>query len=144
MAAIFTVDTSNLAKVIGSLGLITSDASETMAIAAEMLVTEVGDRWESAGDGQWPPLAASTLAKRRGSSAQILIDTGIARNSVEGEGGEDWAEAASGVNYLVYHCGDGPRKVIPLRDPFSISQAAQDRVLDFIEEDLVARWEKSG
>ena len=139
---VFKVDVSDLAKVVGSLGLITKDASGTMEVAAEMLVTEVGDRWESAGDGQWPSLAPSTLAKRRGTTAQILIDTGAARNSTFAESGADFAEAANPTSYMAFHCGDGPRKKIPLRDPFSLGEEALARVVDFIEEDLVARWQQ--
>ena len=75
--------------------------SGALAVAAEMLVAEVNDKFQSGGPG-WPPLAESTLARRRGSVAQILVDTGRLAGSIHGVHGADFAEAATDVSYAVY------------------------------------------
>lgn len=131
-----SVDASELLSVLGEIRDI--DLTPTMARAGAMLVDEVHQRWLSAGDGTWPRLAPSTMA-RRGLVAQILIDSGNAFGSVVPIFGKDYAEVGSDVDYLRYHCGDGPRTKIPERDPFDISDAAFDRIADFIELDVARR-----
>jgi phage gpG-like protein len=133
-------DTKELTKALEALSDGFENSEATMQIAADMLVAEVHDRWQSAGDGSWPPLAASTLAKRRGSSAQILIDTGRAFASVHAAHGKDFAEANTDTSYMKYHCGDGPHAKIPKRDPFELSDEARERIQDFVLEDLLRRW----
>ena len=155
MAELAPVDVKELIKTIQSLGKAGDVLEPTMSVAAEMLVSEVQDRWRSAGDGQWPPLAPSTLAHRRSgkkskgkkgggkgsaTKAQILMDTGRAFGSVQAFHGPDFAQAASDVDYMKYHCGDGPRTKIPKRDPFEISDEAEERVMEFVLADIVARW----
>lgn len=109
------------------------DLSGTMAIVAESLVAAVNDQFETAGGGSWAPLAARTLKKRRGSSAQILKDTGRFAASIRGDSGADFAEATTDVSYAVYHVSDAPRKVIPLRNPFDVP----DEILDEATETIL-------
>ncbi len=135
-----TVDAGELLKLIQSLGKASDALEPTMAVAAEMLVAEVQDRWRNAGDGEWPALSPATLEKRRGTIAQILQDTGRGIGSVQAAHGADYAEAASDVDYMKYHCGDGPRTKIPKRDPFDLSDAAQERVMEYVLADVVTRW----
>ena len=68
------VDTSELDRELGAIERRVTDYSPITPVLAEILVSAVNDRWQSGGNGQWPPLAASTLYKRRlhGKGAQIL------------------------------------------------------------------------
>lgn len=135
-----TVDVRDLSKVTVKLGDRAKDVSPAMAIVAEMLVSAVNDNFETAGHGTWPGLAESTKAKRRGTIYQILKDTGRAAGSIRGEHAHDYAEASSDVDYLKYHVGDGPRTVIPKRDPFELEEAvyeeAVDVIVDYVSQDM--------
>lgn len=103
-----------------------------MATIAEMLVGRVQEEFETAGHGRWPKLAESTLRKRRmrGAGAQILKDTGRAAASIRADHTETSAEAATDVSYMVFHCSDAPRTIIPLRNPFDIPDDAFDEATD--------------
>lgn len=120
------VDTSELDRELSAIERRVTDYSEITPVLAEVLVSWVNDRWSSGGFGQWAPLAPSTLYKRRkhGKGAQILQDTGRAIASVQADSGATWAQAATDVSYMVYHVSDGARRVIPLRDPFDVEEAA--------------------
>jgi len=111
------------------------DLSEIMAVIAEDLVSAVSDRYDSEGDGQWPPHAPSTL-RSRGGGAKLLQDTGVLAASTEANSGPDFAEATTGVSYIVYHLDGGP--IIPKRNPFEIDDSVFDEavetLLDFITE----------
>lgn len=126
------VDTSELDRELTAIERRVTDYSEITPVLAEILVSWVNDRWQSGGFGQFPPLAPSTLYKRRlrGKGAQILLDTGRAAASVEADSGPTWAQAASDVGYLVYHVSDQARRVIPLRDPFDVEEAAWPDMAD--------------
>lgn len=66
-------------------GLAAGDnASDIMAVVADMLVSEVSDKFDQEGPG-WAPLAESTLRQRRGGTAQILSDTGRFAGSIRGD-----------------------------------------------------------
>jgi hypothetical protein len=123
-----------------------------MGVVGELLVNAVAEEWDTAGHGKWPPLARSTLQGRRvvgargqkfggrgrgrrqgGSvSVQILKNTGRAYASVRSFHGEDFAEAASDVDYLKYHVAEGPHTRIPLRNPFDIAPARLDEARDIV------------
>lgn len=120
--------------VDGITHMATLDLTPVMASAAEGLVAEVSDRFDSEGDGEWPPLAASTLARRRQKQPKILQATGRLAKSIRAFFGPDWAEAATDVSYVVYHLEGGP--VIPKRNPFEITEDAWKRVEDGIAEDV--------
>ena len=126
------VDTSELDRELSAIERRVTDYSPITPVLAEILVGAVNDRWMSGGDGQWAPLAPSTLYKRRkhGAGAQILQDTGRAIASVQGANGADWAGAYTDVAYMVFHVSDGARSKIPLRDPFDVEEAAWPDLAD--------------
>ena len=105
---------------------------------AAILVTAVEDEFntEGASTGGWPPLAASTLARRRGTSAKILQDTGVLAGSIRPDYGSDWGAAATDVPYAIYHVSDAPRTKIPKRDFMAVDTPDVMREL----EDVFAEW----
>lgn len=129
-------DTKEIGKILRKMGDDAADMTPTMQVVAEGLVADVNDRWDSAGNGTWEDLAPSTIAKRRGTSYEILKDTGRAAQSVNAIAGPDWAEASSDVDYLKYHVGDNPRTVIPKRDPFELGPDSIDRAQQTILDAL--------
>lgn len=128
------VDLSAIHKRLDALGQRVRDFSPITPVISEILVAAVDDRWESAGDGQWPPLAPSTVARRRGSSAQILKDTGRAAASVRGEHDHESASAVTDVSYMVYHVSDAPRTRIPLRNPFDVYAKVEGEIVETLSE----------
>lgn len=136
MASGVEVDTRELDRELRKIGKRVTDFSPITPVLAETLVGFVNDEWESAGRGRWPGLAPSTLRKRRGTSAQILKDTGRAAASVRAEHGQDFASAVTDVSYMVYHVSDAARTVIPLRNPFDVEDIAipelEDLIADYI------------
>ena len=132
MASGAVVDTSELDRELSAIERRVTDYSPITPVLAEILVSWVNDRWQSGGFGTFPPLAASTLYKRRlhGKGAQILLDTGRAAASVEAAHGADWAGAYTDVGYMVFHVSAAARSVIPLRDPFDVEEAAWPDLAD--------------
>lgn len=128
MATSNVVDITDLLDLLADMEDRASDLSAPMAIIAEALVGRVNDKFESGGPG-WPALAESTKANRRkrGSGAQILKDTGRLAGSIQPDSGSDYAEAATDVEYAVYHVSDEPREVIPKRDFLDV---LDDEMLD--------------
>lgn len=126
------VDTTELQRAVADLR--TRDLSPTMAVIAESLVAAVNDEFETAGRGRWEPLSERTLSNRRGTTAQILKDTGRFAASIRADFGPDFAEAATDVSYAVFHVSDAPRYVIPLRNPFDV----EERVLEEGREMILA------
>jgi phage gpG-like protein len=136
MSEIVDVDAKDVIATLEGFNHRVEHLGPTLQIVAEMLVSEVNDRWMSAGDGTWPDLAPSTKAARRGESYQILVDTGRGIGSLQAYVGEDYAEAASDVDYLKYHCGDAPRSRVPKRDPFELSDEALQRPTEFLLQSI--------
>lgn len=128
MATSNVVDITDLLDLLADMEDRAGDLSAPMAIIAEALVGRVNDKFESGGPG-WPALAKSTKANRRkrGSGAQILKDTGRLAGSIQPDSGSDYAEAATDVEYAVYHVSDEPREVIPKRDFLDV---LDDEMLD--------------
>lgn len=140
MATSNVVDISDLITVIEGMGQRGEDLSAPMGVIAEMLVARVNDKFESGGPG-WAPLADSTLANRRGGSAQILKDTGRLAASIQPESGSDYAEAATDVEYAVYHVSDAPRSKIPKRDFLDVLDdgaldEAAETIMTFLTGDM--------
>lgn len=139
MSSGVTTDTSELDREVKKYGKRVDDIGELMPVLAEIYVTYVQERWDSAGNGTWPGLAASTLRKRRqqGRGAEILKDTGVAFAGVAADYGADYAGASTGVAYMVFHVSDAPRTIIPLRNPFDVEEQAwpdvQDAIHDYLE-----------
>lgn len=113
-------DASELVSVVRDFRARGGDLSPIMAVIAESFVAAVSDNFDTAGHGAWPPLAESTLLKRRGNTAEILKDTGRLAGSIYAESGDDFAEVGTDVSYAVFHVSKKPRKKIPLRDFLAI------------------------
>jgi len=130
----FEIDVSEIDRELARLGRRASDLSGVTPAIAEALVGFVNEEFESAGRGRWAPLAPSTLRKRRGSSAQILKDTGRFAASIRAEHGPDFAAATTDVSYAVFHTSDAARSVIPLRNPFDVWDVAEDEIAEMVAE----------
>lgn len=137
-------NSEQLQKLLATWRKQTRDLTPTMQIAAEVLVSAVSDEFSTSGHGKWPGLAPSTIAKRRGSAAQILQDTGRFAGSIQGDAGPDWAEASTDVSYAVYHVSDGPRTIIPLRNPFDVPDDRIDECNQIIMQGIVDQLGKGG
>jgi len=109
-----------------------------MAVIAEDFVSAVNDEYDTEGRGKWPPHAASTLRKRRagGKGARLMQDTGVLAASTEPNYGPNFAEATTGVEYIVFHLDGGP--IIPQRNPFDLEEdvfeTAVDTLLEYVVE----------
>lgn len=129
-------DASELVELLTAFEKRGGDLSPILAVIAEDLVTAVSDRYDSEGGGEWPPHAPSTTAKRRGGGGRLLQDTGVLAASTEARSGQDFAEATTGVDYIVYHLDGGP--IIPKRNPFELGDdvfdAAVDEILAYVLE----------
>jgi phage gpG-like protein len=132
--AFFTVDLDvrGLEAAVSSFQLVGLEPA--LAAISEMLVSRVGEEFDTEGHGKWPPLAESTIARRRqnGIGAQMLKDTGRLMGSIEAAFGEDYAEAGTDVDYAVYHVSAAPRDMIPLRNFFDIPEDAFDEAAEML------------
>lgn len=129
-----TVDFSELEELVETMGDgVTKGMSTTMKAIADMLVTAVSDRYDTTGDGEWDPNTKETI--RRKGSSKPMIDNSILANSTEAKFGKSFAEASTGVAYVVYHLEGGP--IIPKRNPFELSDEALDEVEDFYIEEVM-------
>lgn len=99
-----------------------------LPVLRDALIAAVSDVYDAEGPG-WPPLAASTLRKRRGGGSKILQDTGLMAQTA-GAIGADYVEAFSPASYAVFHASDGPRSKIPLRNPFDLGPFEKDFLAD--------------
>lgn len=136
MATSASVDITELLDVLQGIEDRAGDLSVPMGNIAEALVGRVNDKFEGGGPG-WQGLAASTLAKRRkaGKGAEILKDNGRLAGSIEPDSGPDYAEAATDVEYAVYHVSDAPRTKIPKRDFLDV---LDDDMLDEAADTIMA------
>jgi phage gpG-like protein len=130
-----SIDTSELVGAIEAFEKRGKRLDDTMSVAAEVLVSAVNDKFQAGGPG-WAPLAESTLLQRRGTVAQILVDTGRLVGSIHGMHGDDFAEAATDVSYAVYHVSSAPRSNLPLRDFFDLPEQVFDDILELVLEAL--------
>lgn len=96
-----------------------------MAIVALDLVAAVEDMYATSGHGSWAPLAASTLAQRRGSGGKPLVDTGVLAGSTAPHADRFSAEASTDVPYIEFHLEGGG--IIPQRNPFELPDEVFDR-----------------
>lgn len=129
------VDSAELAELLVRYERRFGDLTAPLQVVAEMLVAGVSDKFDQEGPG-WPALAPSTVAKRRGSVAQILSDTGRLAASIHGAAGPDFAEASTDVSYAVYHVSSAPRTRLPLRDFFDLGDDVFDDVERYLLEEL--------
>jgi phage gpG-like protein len=130
-----TVDLGELTGNITAMAARAADMSDTMAVIADTLASAVSDKFDQQGPG-WQGLAESTLRSRRGGSAQILSDSGRLAGSIQPDSDADSAEAATDVEYAVYHVSAAPRSKIPLRDffdlPDSVYEEAEQTIIEAI------------
>lgn len=125
------VDSRELALVLEQLGSTARQrVSRVLPAVAEALVSAVSDVYDAEGPG-WEPLKEGTLRGRRGSSSRILQDTGVMAGSTHGVTGNDWAEAAAGVDYANFHATGTGR--MARRDPFDLGKN-ESRVLEDIAQ----------
>lgn len=124
MASGAHVDVSELEREYKRIEKRVGDFSPITPIIGEILVGYVNDEWDSAGRGRWPQLAPSTVAHRRGTSTEILKDTGRAAGSVRAESDATSAAAVTDTDYMKFHVSDEARTRIPLRNPFDVLDVA--------------------
>lgn len=143
------VDDSDLMRAVSRVARI-NNLAPAFRVIGEILVGAVHEEFETAGHGKWPPLAASTIAKRRHSQAKVrrvkgvkqaprstgdqpLRDTGGLEGSMMAYSGDNYAEAATSKKYARFHVSDEPRSKIPLRNFLDVP----DRVFDEAEAVLM-------
>jgi len=127
-----TVDTTDVAELFAKFRRKGGNMAPIMEVAAELLVSEISDRYDSEGDGEWPPHAPATI--RKTGEHQLMQLTGNLAGSTMPRHGKDFAEAATGVAYVRFHLEGGA--VIPKRNPFEITDEAFSRVEEFIVDEL--------
>ncbi len=130
-----SVDMTDVARRLEQMAKAGLDLSPVMAVVAEQLVADVHDKFDQEGPG-WAPLAPSTLASRRGTTAQILQDTGRFAGSIHGTSGSDYAEASTDVGYAIYHV-TGTAKM-PRRDPFDLDDSRIEAAVETIATYMLA------
>lgn len=138
-------DSRELERAIERFRLAGSDLTPIAEIIAEQLVSDVNDEFETKGHGRWPGLAASTrkAKARKGYTMDPLKATDRLATSIRPYAGVDFAEAATDVDYAVYHVSSAPRAKIPLRDPFDVPDSAIDRANETLLRELKAAMEGS-
>lgn len=138
-SASVTIDDAEILQWVGRLRAAGSRLGPIFAVIAELLVARVQEEFESEGHGKWPPLAKSTLARRRkhGRGAKILQDKGLLAASIEAYSGDDYAEAATDKAYAVFHVSDAPRSIIPLRNFFDVPDEAFDEARDVLLQGIL-------
>ena len=84
----------------------TTDYTPMMELVGADVVDQIDllFRAESSPDGTpWEPLSEVTKARRRGSSEQILRDTGVLANSIDLSATKDTVEIGSPIEYAATH-----------------------------------------
>jgi phage gpG-like protein len=129
------LDVTALVGIVREFRARGANLQPVMGAIAESFVAAVNDNFETAGHGNWAALSASTLKKRRGSTAEILKDSGRLAGSIQPYSTEDYAEAATDVSYAIFHVSDKPRTKIPLRNFLELSR---EQLLDEPTEMVLA------
>jgi phage gpG-like protein len=128
------LDTTELKRKLRRLQTSAVNFTPIMQVVAEMLVTAVSDRYQSEGDGQWPPHAAATIQLT--GPHKLMQLTGVLSGSTTAASGEDYAEAYTSVDYIKYHLEGGPK--IPKRNPFEIGDEPMAEATDYILAEVIA------
>lgn len=131
------VDMTEYARVLSDINTAAeSPGEDVLELVGEDIVEGIQEEFETAGHGKWEPLAESTMKSRRGTIAQILVDTGAMRGSIDEsaiEVSDTSVTVASNVEYQVFHVSDEARTKIPLRDFYDI----QEKYYDLAAETLL-------
>lgn len=98
-----------------------------LQIVSAMMTAEVVDKFQNSGPG-W---AALQYKRKRGGEAQILVDTGVLRGSINGDRGPDWARVSTPVHYGEFHVTG--TESMPARDFLEL----EDRVFDDAERVVI-------
>jgi phage gpG-like protein len=106
---------ADLQKILAAMQARGQSIDKARPVIAEMMLSAVADVFDAQGPG-WAPLAASTVAKRRGVTHMILQDSGVMAASGAPAYGSDFVDVVFGVPYAVYHTSDAPRTRLPRRD----------------------------
>ena len=138
-----TIDASDIVDQIDEFRERGGNLAPIMAVIAEDLVSGVSDQYETEGGGRWPPHKVwsrgwKTGRGGRGGARQthkLMQDTGVLAGSTEPNYGADFAEATTGVEYIVYHLDGGP--IIPKRNPFEIEDEVFDEAVETLLEYVV-------
>lgn len=138
------VDITGLTSVLEELGAAAeTPGAEIMTLAGEVLVDGVLEEFETEGGGRWPQLADSTLRKRRGSTAQILVDTNRMRGSINADkaiaAGDDSVTVSTDVEYAIFHVSKRARTKIPLRDFFDIQPKYFEDAIEVVLDGILAK-----
>jgi len=123
-------DAREIGEVLEGFASRGGDLSSVMGVIAEDLAAAVSDMYQTSGHGAWPPLAESTVRRRRGGSSRPMIDTGVLSRSTVVDSGADYAEAYTAIDYVRYHLEGGP--VIPKRNPFELDDSVYDEAVELI------------
>lgn len=118
----------------------TSNLSPVMAAIAEAVATDASDSFQEQRSPfglPWEPLKPETLARRRGTGAQILLDTGRLRGSIHSTHGNDFAEVSANAIYAATHqFGRGAipaRPFMPINDNHNLPDGLQNDIVDMID-----------
>ncbi|MEO0852647.1 MAG: phage virion morphogenesis protein [Cyanobacteria bacterium J06648_11] len=127
-----SADVQNAARSL--LGL--SVPMQTIALHLEA-ETKLNFQRQSDPDGtQWPPLAESTLRRRRNRrSSQILVDTGTLRSSIASRFDATSAEVGTNIEYGIYHQRD--TRKIPRRRFLGFTARTELFVLKTLSDAIV-------
>lgn len=138
MDELVEIDVRELQALINEFERRGKSFSRITPTVASILTTAVEDEFNTEGHGQWPPLSAATVAKRRGTTAMILQDTGNLAGSMRPDHGSDWGAAATDVPYAIFHVSSAPRSKIPLRDFLAVDTPdVLDEIGDLLAYELV-------
>lgn len=143
-----------------------SNLEPTLRQAAGVMREDVLKQFQQGGNPDWKPLAASTIARKKGhgyprltrggienpmlmqngdfNSSNILIRTGSLLSSWTQEGDSfhveeitgNSAEIGSSMPYAIYHQSDEPRKRLPKR-AVRVTEDAQAQIASLIEKAIV-------
>jgi phage gpG-like protein len=130
-----SVDLHELIAAFQDLGeAAAKPGADVMQLAAEDLMDGVQENFATQGHGRWPGLAESTL-KRRGTGAQILVDTGRLRASIHADVGASHVEVTTDTAYGMYHVTGTSR--MQRRDFLDIDEAALNAAADTIVDGIL-------
>jgi phage virion morphogenesis protein len=153
-----TIDDAEVNRALRALAAHLDDLTPAMDAIGQALVTEVDLSFDGSRDPwgtPWDALSAVTLARRRGTSAQILRDTGHLANSINYHAAADRVEVGTDVIYAathqfgradnrMYNTPSGRPAPIPAR-PFlpirpsgqvELPDATRDAILDLLHRHL--------
>ena len=148
------VDSTEVTLALNKMAARLGDMRPAMELIGQAMVTEkdLGFRAQTDPWGNpWAKLSAVTMAKRRGTSAQILRDTGRLQNSISASADASSVVVGTNAKYAATHqfgakqgaygrtkrggpipCGDIPRRaMLPLDQSGNIAML-QDQVQDIL------------